>query len=92
MAPMTQELTNELRGVQRNVVDQLIEQARRDLAGEGLTRDRAVFILELDMLYGGQFNVKRTPARCCTCTRPKTSAPSATRSRESSAKPSAPSW
>jgi N-methylhydantoinase A/oxoprolinase/acetone carboxylase beta subunit len=31
-----------------------------DLAAEGLPADRAEFSLELDMLYGGQVNVKRT--------------------------------
>jgi N-methylhydantoinase A/oxoprolinase/acetone carboxylase beta subunit len=37
----------------------LIEQAKLDLTGEGLPVDKAVFSLELDMLYGGQVNVKR---------------------------------
>jgi len=59
MAPMTQELTTEY-GVFNSVVDQLAEQARADLAAEGLPADRAEFSLELDMLYGGQVNVKRT--------------------------------
>ena len=40
-------------------VELLIENAKRDLAGEGLNPDDAHFILELDMLYGGQFHVKR---------------------------------
>jgi N-methylhydantoinase A/acetophenone carboxylase len=59
MAPMTQELTTEYE-VFNGVVDQLVEQARADLAAEGLPADRAEFSLELDMLYGGQVNVKRT--------------------------------
>ena len=59
MAPMTQALTTEY-GVFNSVVDQLAEQARADLAAEGLPADRAEFTLELDMLYGGQVNVKRT--------------------------------
>ena len=59
MAPMTQELTTEYE-VFNGVVDQLMEQARADLAAEGLPADRAEFSLELDMLYGGQVNVKRT--------------------------------
>jgi N-methylhydantoinase A/acetophenone carboxylase len=59
MAPMTQELTAEY-AVFNAVVDQLVEQARADLAAEGLPADRAEFSLELDMLYGGQVNVKRT--------------------------------
>jgi N-methylhydantoinase A/acetophenone carboxylase len=59
MAPMTQELTTEY-DVFNGVVDQLVEQARADLAAEGLPPDRAELSLELDMLYGGQVNVKRT--------------------------------
>jgi N-methylhydantoinase A/oxoprolinase/acetone carboxylase beta subunit len=59
MAPMTQELTTEYE-VFNGVVDQLVEQARADLAAEGLPADGAEFSLELDMLYGGQVNVKRT--------------------------------
>ena len=41
-------------------VESLIENAKRDLAGEGLDPANATFVLELDMLYGGQFHVKRT--------------------------------
>jgi N-methylhydantoinase A/oxoprolinase/acetone carboxylase beta subunit len=59
MAPMTQELTTEY-ATFNGVVDQLIEQARADLAAEGLPAEAADFSLELDMLYGGQVNVKRT--------------------------------
>jgi len=59
MAPMTQELTGDYDTFNR-VVDQLIEQATLDLEAEGLPRDEAEFSLELDMLYGGQVNVKRT--------------------------------
>lgn len=40
-------------------VEMLIGNAKRDLAGEGLDAAAASFILELDMLYGGQFHVKR---------------------------------
>jgi N-methylhydantoinase A/acetophenone carboxylase len=40
-------------------VRELIEQARLDLRAEGLAVERAVFSLELDMLYGGQIHVKR---------------------------------
>ena len=40
-------------------VEMLIENARRDLGGEGLNPEDAHFVLELDMLYGGQFHVKR---------------------------------
>ncbi len=41
-------------------VEQLMDQARQDLIAEALPVDRAKFSLELDMLYGGQVNVKRT--------------------------------
>jgi len=40
-------------------VRQLMDQARQDLLAEGLPSDEATFSLELDMLYGGQVNVKR---------------------------------
>ena len=41
-------------------VENLIEQAKRDLVADGLNIQEANFVLELDMLYGGQFHVKRT--------------------------------
>ena len=41
-------------------VENLIEQAKRDLLADGLDIQGAAFVLELDMLYGGQFHVKRT--------------------------------
>jgi N-methylhydantoinase A/oxoprolinase/acetone carboxylase beta subunit len=41
-------------------VRDLLEQARREMAGEGLPVDQAVFELELDMLYGGLIHSKRT--------------------------------
>ncbi|HZQ25529.1 MAG TPA: hydantoinase/oxoprolinase family protein [Terriglobales bacterium] len=43
-----------------HTVEMLIDNAKRDLAGEGLDPAGATFVLELDMLYGGQFHVKRT--------------------------------
>ena len=42
------------------VVDLLIERAKKELAGEGMPVDDAVFRLELDMLYGGQVHRKRS--------------------------------
>jgi N-methylhydantoinase A/oxoprolinase/acetone carboxylase beta subunit len=42
-----------------HTVEGLIETAKQDLLAEGLPVDRASFSLELDMLYGGQVNVKR---------------------------------
>lgn len=41
-------------------VQSLVEQAKRDLVADGLEPRDASFVLELDMLYGGQFHVKRT--------------------------------
>jgi len=40
-------------------VEGLIEKAKGELLGEGMDLDRAVFRLELDMLYGGQVHRKR---------------------------------
>jgi N-methylhydantoinase A/oxoprolinase/acetone carboxylase beta subunit len=59
MEPVTHKLTQEFETFNRTV-ESLIENARKDLAGEGLDPAKANFILELDMLYGGQFHVKRT--------------------------------
>jgi N-methylhydantoinase A/oxoprolinase/acetone carboxylase beta subunit len=58
MEPRTQALSNEF-SVFNATVENLIEQARRDLTGDGLDLRDASFVLELDMLYGGQFHVKR---------------------------------
>ena len=58
MEPGTQKLSNEF-SVFNETVENLIEQARRDLTGDGLDLNDASFVLELDMLYGGQFHVKR---------------------------------
>jgi N-methylhydantoinase A/acetophenone carboxylase len=59
MEPGSHQLTNEFEPF-NNAVNQLIESAKTDLAGEGLDPNAATFVLELDMLYGGQFHVKRT--------------------------------
>jgi N-methylhydantoinase A/oxoprolinase/acetone carboxylase beta subunit len=58
MEPRTQQITSEFT-VFNETVEALIEQARRDLTGDGLNLNDASFVLELDMLYGGQFHVKR---------------------------------
>jgi N-methylhydantoinase A/acetophenone carboxylase len=58
MEPRTQQITNEFT-IFNETVETLIEQARRDLTGDGLNLNDASFVLELDMLYGGQFHVKR---------------------------------
>jgi N-methylhydantoinase A/oxoprolinase/acetone carboxylase beta subunit len=59
MEPVTHELTDDYDKF-NSAVDQLIEDAKRDLVGEGLDFANATLVLELDMLYGGQFHVKRT--------------------------------
>jgi N-methylhydantoinase A len=43
-----------------DIVAELIDRAKKELAGEGLPVDEAVFRLELDMLYGGQVHRKRS--------------------------------
>jgi N-methylhydantoinase A/oxoprolinase/acetone carboxylase beta subunit len=58
MEPRTQKITNEF-AVFNETVESLIGQARRDLTGDGLNLNDASFVVELDMLYGGQFHVKR---------------------------------
>jgi len=59
MEPETRKLTTEF-GVFNHAVESLIEKAKLDLNGDGLNPDSAHFVLELDMMYGGQFHVKRT--------------------------------
>ena len=59
MEPVTRKLSNEFQPF-NEAVESLMEGARKDLAGEGLDPASATFVLELDMLYGGQFHVKRT--------------------------------
>ena len=59
MTPVTQQLTEDYAPF-NETVEGLVAQARRDLTGDGLNPDDAAFVLELDMLYGGQFHVKRT--------------------------------
>ena len=59
MEPVTHALTNDFESF-NHTVNMLAEDARKDLAGEGLDPAHASLVLELDMLYGGQFHVKRT--------------------------------
>jgi N-methylhydantoinase A/oxoprolinase/acetone carboxylase beta subunit len=59
MEPGTQKLAEDFFGYNR-AVEALIEQAKQDLVADGLSVDAAGYVLELDMLYGGQFHVKRT--------------------------------
>jgi N-methylhydantoinase A/oxoprolinase/acetone carboxylase beta subunit len=42
------------------VVDELVSQANQELEAEGFDPADATYVLELDMLYGGQINSKRT--------------------------------
>ncbi len=58
MTPVVQQLTEDYAAF-NEAVEGLVAQARRDLAGDGLDLNEAAFVLELDMLYGGQFHVKR---------------------------------
>ena len=59
LEPGTQKATEEFVTFNRTV-ESLVEQAKRDLVADGLNPQNANFVLELDMLYGGQFHVKRT--------------------------------
>ena len=59
MEPGTQKIAEDFTGYNRSV-EALIEQAKKDLIADGLRLDAAGYVLELDMLYGGQFHVKRT--------------------------------
>jgi N-methylhydantoinase A/oxoprolinase/acetone carboxylase beta subunit len=59
MTPITQELTQEYAPFNESV-EGLVAQARRDLVADGVDPNKAAYVLELDMLYGGQFHVKRT--------------------------------
>jgi N-methylhydantoinase A/oxoprolinase/acetone carboxylase beta subunit len=58
MEPVTQKLSTEYAPF-NETVEKLVEQAKRDLRGDGLDLNEASYVLELDMLYGGQFHVKR---------------------------------
>jgi len=59
LEPGTQKPTSDYAPFNRTV-EGLMEQAKRDLVADGLNPHDATFVLELDMLYGGQFHVKRT--------------------------------
>jgi N-methylhydantoinase A/acetophenone carboxylase len=58
MTPVDQQINEEYEGYNKSV-EELMAQARRDLAGDGMDPNAASYVLELDMLYGGQFHVKR---------------------------------
>lgn len=58
MEPMSERLVVDADSF-NSTVEALIARARGDLESEGLNVDDAVYTLELDMLYGGQVNLKR---------------------------------
>jgi N-methylhydantoinase A/oxoprolinase/acetone carboxylase beta subunit len=58
MTPGDQQLTQDYDSFNATVRG-LLDQARKDLMADGLDPEKAAFVLELDMLYGGQFHVKR---------------------------------
>jgi N-methylhydantoinase A/oxoprolinase/acetone carboxylase beta subunit len=55
---MTQKLTEDYEAYNAPIRE-MVAQARADLTSEGLDPEQAVFTVELDMLYGGQVQVKR---------------------------------
>lgn len=58
MEPMTRKFATDFEAF-NEAVESLIEKAKKELAGERLPVEEAVFRLELDMLYGGQVHRKR---------------------------------
>jgi N-methylhydantoinase A/acetophenone carboxylase len=58
MTPGNQQITDEYE-IFNQTVESLLDQARKDLIADGLAPTQASYVLELDMLYGGQFHVKR---------------------------------
>ena len=65
MAPITEEIVID-REVFNNRVRVLIEQAKKDLEMEGLSLQKTIFSIELDMLYGGLVQVKRVSSPVLT--------------------------
>ncbi len=58
MEPMSERLVIDCEQFNATV-DAMIDRAKQELASEGLEVDDAKYSLELDMLYGGQVNLKR---------------------------------
>jgi len=58
MEPVTRQLSEDYRAF-NDTVAAMVDQANKDLTADGLDPRDAAFLLELDMLYGGQFHVKR---------------------------------
>jgi N-methylhydantoinase A/acetophenone carboxylase len=59
MEPKTEKMVVDKDAFNRTV-QAMIDKARMELLAEGLPDEDAIFSLELDMLYGGQVQVKRT--------------------------------
>ncbi|MGH3086541.1 MAG: hydantoinase/oxoprolinase family protein [Rubrobacteraceae bacterium] len=59
--PMTQQATTDYETF-NDVVKEMMEEAKQEIEAEGLPLEKAVFSLELDMLYGGQIHSKRASA------------------------------
>lgn len=59
--PMTQTPTTDYEQFNA-VVRELMDEAKQEIEAEGLPLDKAIFTLELDMLYGGQIHSKRSVA------------------------------
>jgi N-methylhydantoinase A/oxoprolinase/acetone carboxylase beta subunit len=57
--PMTQKPTTDYETFNQ-IVQDLVDRAKQELEAEELPLDKATFSLELDMLYGGQIQTKRT--------------------------------
>jgi len=58
MQPMTEQIVID-KAAFNNAVSIMMEKAKLEIASEGLNVDEAIYSLELDMLYGGQVNLKR---------------------------------
>jgi N-methylhydantoinase A/acetophenone carboxylase len=65
MAPVTQEIVIDREAFNAQV-NTMMEQAKKDLAAEGLGDQETVFSVELDMLYGGLVQVKRVSSPVLT--------------------------
>lgn len=66
---MTQRFTEDYEAY-NTPIREMIEQAKDDLTSEGLNADEAIFTVELDMLYGGQVQVKRVSSPLLQITSP----------------------
>lgn len=58
MQPITEQIVID-RAAFNATVSLMMDKARLEIAAEGLNVDEAIYSLELDMLYGGQVNLKR---------------------------------